>query len=144
VNYSLAVNSPDSDRARFTELLRAGHVAAAAGKRRRAHYLWRRAAVLCPYEEQIWLALLSVLENEEDRRVCLQNILAINPGNRQAFEQLKALSPAEQTQPVKVQLLSSPLRPLWRSLLFRVVLYTLSFLLLLVITALMGVLLKLF
>lgn len=76
------------NRARFNQLMRAGNAAFGSGKRRRAHYLWRRAAVLCPYDEQVWLALLNVLDTEPDRRVCLQNIVAVNPSNLQAQHQL--------------------------------------------------------
>jgi hypothetical protein len=78
-------------RQKFNELMRAGNAAFAAGKNRRAHYLWRRAAVISPYDEQVWLALLNVLERAEDRRVCLQNIIAINPSNLQAQQQLREM-----------------------------------------------------
>lgn len=73
---------------RFTELMRAGEVAYATGKRQQAHYIWRRAAMLRPYDEQVWLALLNVVDDDEDRRVCLENIIAINPHNLQAQYQL--------------------------------------------------------
>lgn len=78
---------------RATELLRAGAVAKAAGDRRKAHELLRRAASLAPYNEQVWLALLDVLDDPRDRRVCLQNIVAINPYNLHAHTELAALDP---------------------------------------------------
>ncbi|MBL8161213.1 MAG: hypothetical protein JNJ61_04450 [Anaerolineae bacterium] len=69
---------------RFNDLMQAGRTAFAAGKRETAHDLWREAATLNPYSEQVWLALLDVVEEDQDKLVCLQNILQINPMNVQA------------------------------------------------------------
>jgi hypothetical protein len=86
-----------SDDVRFSELMRKGQLALSEGKRGKAHQCWRRAAMLRPYEEQVWLALLSVLDQPEDRRVCLENIVSINPKNLQARQQLDEF--IEKTQP---------------------------------------------
>ncbi len=75
----------------FADLMQAGRVAYKAGKRRMAHDLWREAANIDPYNEQVWQALLEVIESDKDKRVCLQNILAINPLNVQARRQLNKL-----------------------------------------------------
>jgi ferric-dicitrate binding protein FerR (iron transport regulator) len=75
----------------FSDLMQAGRVAYSAGKPKVAHDLWREAAKIDPYNEQVWLALLDVLEADVDKRVCLQNILAINPLNVQARRQLNKL-----------------------------------------------------
>jgi hypothetical protein len=75
----------------FSELMQAGRKAYTAGKRKTAHDLWREAANINPYDEQVWLALLEVLEGDNDRRVCLQNILSINPLNVQARRSLGRL-----------------------------------------------------
>lgn len=81
--------STENDRAaRFARLMRLGQVSFAEGNRRQAHRFWRRAAMINPTDEQVWVALLNVLEDPEDRRVCLQNIVAINPNNPQAQQQL--------------------------------------------------------
>ncbi len=77
-----------SQQSKFGDLMQAGRVAYTAGKRRMAHDLWREAANIDPYNEQVWLALLDVVEADADKRVCLQNILAINPLNVQARRQL--------------------------------------------------------
>lgn len=69
---------------RFNDLMQAGRTAFASGKRETAHDLWREAATLNPYSEQVWLALLDVVEEDQDKLVCLQNILQINPMNVQA------------------------------------------------------------
>lgn len=73
-------------------LLEQGRTAFLDGDNRRAHDLWRKAAMYQPYDEKIWLALLRVVENDADRRVCLENILRINPKNDLAASQLAALT----------------------------------------------------
>lgn len=75
----------------FAQLMQSGRAAYMSGNRKLAHDLWRDAAQIDPYNEQVWLALLSVLEGDADRRVCLQNIIAINPLNVQARRQLNKL-----------------------------------------------------
>ena len=81
--------------AKLGDLLEAGDEALALGEARAAHDIWRAAAVANPYDERVWLALLKVLEDEEDRKVCLKNIIAINPLNTEARRQLRLLLRAE-------------------------------------------------
>lgn len=80
---------PGSER--FDELLDAGRTAYLTGDPRLAHDYWKEAARLNPANEQVWTALLDVIETEEDQRVCLQNIIQINPLNVQARRQLNQL-----------------------------------------------------
>lgn len=80
----------------FERLMDLGNQAKAQGDKVSAHRRWRRAAVLQPDNEAVWLALYSVLDREEDRRTCLHNILAINPQNFYAQEALASLSTDEQ------------------------------------------------
>jgi hypothetical protein len=54
-----------------------------------------KAAELSPYDERVWLALLEVVSEEDDRRVCLENIVRINPANQKAARQLQALNPPD-------------------------------------------------
>jgi hypothetical protein len=86
-------------RDNFSELMETGRAAYNQGNRRKAHDIWREAATLDPYNEQVWLALLDVLENEEDRVVCLQNIIAINPMNIQARRELRAFGANSRSRP---------------------------------------------
>lgn len=65
-------------------LLTKGERAFKRGDHRRAHDAWRAAAALAPYDERVWIALLRVLETDADRRVCLQNMVALNPLNADA------------------------------------------------------------
>ena len=75
---------------RAVRLTEAGRQALAAGERRAAHNLWRQAAVTNPYDERVWSSLLDVLTRDDDREVCLENIIAINPLNTEARRQLRA------------------------------------------------------
>ncbi len=89
--------------AKLGDLLEAGDEALALGEARAAHDIWRVAAVANPYDERVWLALLRVLEDEEDRKVCLKNIIAINPLNTEARRQLRLLLRAEHKREEAVQ-----------------------------------------
>ncbi len=80
---------PGSER--FEELFQAGRSAYAMGNNQQAHDFWKEAARLNPFNEQVWLALLDVIDSDEDRRVCLQNILQINPMNVQARRTLNQI-----------------------------------------------------
>lgn len=80
---------PGSER--FDELFQAGRSAFAMGNLQQAHDFYKEAARLSPFNEQVWLALLDVIDTDEDRRVCLQNILQINPMNVQARRTLNQI-----------------------------------------------------
>ncbi|MAS37074.1 MAG: hypothetical protein CL610_23950 [Anaerolineaceae bacterium] len=80
----------------FERLMREGRIAIDKGDRALAHELWRQAAMVDPYNEQVWLSLLEVLDSLEDRRVCLQNIVEINPLNAQARRMLNAYEVRQQ------------------------------------------------
>jgi hypothetical protein len=75
----------------FARLMRLGQVAHAQGDSRAAHDYWRQAAMIEPDNEQVWTALMWVLDGEEDKKVCLRNILAINPQNLRAQAMLDEL-----------------------------------------------------
>ncbi|MBN2304097.1 MAG: tetratricopeptide repeat protein [Anaerolineae bacterium] len=77
--------------AEFRQLYKAGKQAAQAGDSARAHDLFRQAIEIDPYHEQVWLWLASVVEADEDRRVCFENVLELNPGNPTARRQLDHL-----------------------------------------------------
>jgi cytochrome c-type biogenesis protein CcmH/NrfG len=75
----------------FLRLFKAGQEAARAGENAKAHELFRQAIEVDPYHEQIWLWLASVVETDEDRRVCFENVLELNPTNPTARRQLQRL-----------------------------------------------------
>lgn len=86
---------------RVDDLLQSGKRALNEGKPRVAHDLWREAATIDPYDERVWTALLRVLDAPEDKRVCLENILAINPLNAKARRQLRAFQTAAEREAIE-------------------------------------------
>ena len=72
----------------FERYMKLANIAYAEGDARQAYDYWRRAAIKDPYNEDVWLAMLQVLESKEDRQVCLENILVINPMNETARDLL--------------------------------------------------------
>jgi hypothetical protein len=94
-------------RTQVEALLREGGAQLAEGNRREAHRIWRQAAALNPKDKRIWQALLEVVENNDDRRVCLQNIVNLDPSDAQAVRRLVNLGG---TLPPGVQVARSPLQ----------------------------------
>lgn len=93
-------------------MMRLGHACYVQGARKQAHRYWRRAALIDPGNEMVWFSLLNVVETDEDRRVCLENILAINPHNKEALAQLGMIDASPQESPIVVVL-----RVVWAMLL---------------------------
>ncbi|MFW5748437.1 MAG: hypothetical protein ACOCYT_02355 [Chloroflexota bacterium] len=89
-----AGHGPPSDpaAAQADVLVRAGRTAASNGNRAYAHALYRQAAHLQPKNADIWRALLLIVDNDEDRRVCLENILKLEPDNTEMVRQLERLA----------------------------------------------------
>lgn len=83
----------------FTRLMRLGHVSKAQGDTRQAHQYWRDAATLQPERVEVWKALLEILDDVEDQRVCMQNILALEPENRAVRQQLADLNERQPESP---------------------------------------------
>ena len=73
-----------SNSIQIAELLRRGIAAAKAGQVQEARRVLLRVTELDERNEQAWLWLSGVVESFEDRRVCLENVLAINPDNPHA------------------------------------------------------------
>lgn len=73
------------------ELLRKGIEAAKAGKRSEAHDYFQQVIELDEKNEKGWFWLASVVETDEERRICLGNVLHINPNNERAKRALDAL-----------------------------------------------------
>jgi len=74
-----------------TELLRHGIAAAQSGRTEEARQTLLRATELDERNEQSWLWLSGVVELLSDRRVCLENVLAINPDHAPAQAGLRWL-----------------------------------------------------
>ncbi len=94
---------PDETEA-FARMMRLGQACYVQGARKQAHRYWRRAALIDPGRERVWVSLLNVVETEADRRVCLENILAINPQNQEVKAQLGIIDPPPADSPLRVLL----------------------------------------
>ena len=81
------------------DLLKQGITAAKAGDKTRARELLLLAIEVDDHNELAWLWLSGVVESNADRRVCLENVLTINPTNAAALKGMRLLdeqaSPAE-------------------------------------------------
>lgn len=69
-------------------LLQEGIAAAKAGDKLRARNLLVQATEIDQHNEQAWLWLSGVVDDLEEMRICLENVLAINPGNERARQGL--------------------------------------------------------
>jgi len=85
----------------IAELLRKGIEAAREGKRDEARGLFEQVVELDEKSEKGWFWLASVVESDEERRICLGNVLHINPNNERAKRALDTLqSKAKTAKPV--------------------------------------------
>lgn len=87
----MTINLTHEDREKFIRLCHAAQAAMNAGKLDEAHLYYRYAAELHPHSTTVWLGLAKVVTSEVDRRVALQNILAINPHHPEALQMLAKL-----------------------------------------------------
>lgn len=90
-------------------LLQQGYIAYNNWEIRKARLLWRKAATYDPSNSEIWGALLQVIQNDDDRKVCLQNILILNPDDAEAEQRLRLLE--HETQPTDAQPIDLALEP---------------------------------
>jgi hypothetical protein len=73
------------DGSHVSRLLSQGIAAARAKQRRRAREYLLKVIALDEGNEQAWLWLSGVMDALEDQKICLENVLAINSGQRRAF-----------------------------------------------------------
>ncbi|GAB4542504.1 MAG: hypothetical protein Kow0063_34560 [Anaerolineae bacterium] len=79
------------NRSEINQLLARGVASARAGQREEAYNLLLDVVELDRHNELAWLWLSTLADNPEDRRICLENVLVINPDNTTAREQLAIL-----------------------------------------------------
>ena len=78
--------------------LKAGITAAKAGRWEQARELLLQVVEVDEQNEQAWLWLSGVVPGDEDRRVCLENVLTINPDNELAQKGLARLGVSPDSQ----------------------------------------------
>jgi hypothetical protein len=75
-----------------TRLVQEGKDARKAGNIEEARNLFMQAVELDQYHKEAWLWLSDVVETNEDKRTCLENVLAIDPDNQAARKGIDSLS----------------------------------------------------
>ncbi len=88
----------------ISELLKAGIQAAKDRKKAEARRLLEQVLEIDDGNEPAWMWLASVVDTPREKRICLENVLEINPNNARAREALAALGPVPTTA-------AEPLRP---------------------------------
>jgi len=81
------------------EIIKAGIAAANSGNLQQAAGLFAQVVKMDPSSEQGWLGLGLCVSSPDQREFCFRRVLALNPYNRQAIEQLAQLSKSAQTPP---------------------------------------------
>jgi Tol biopolymer transport system component len=76
----------------IAELLRRGIEAAREGRSTEARGLFEQVVELDEKNEKGWFWLASVVTTDDERRICLSNVLHINPNNERAKRALDALN----------------------------------------------------
>ena len=79
------------DEIQVSEWLREGVAAAQAGRRAEARALLMRVIEANERNEQAWLWLSGVVDTDEERLICLENVLTLNPDNVRARAGMKWL-----------------------------------------------------
>jgi Tol biopolymer transport system component len=80
-----------SEEQQINDLMREGLEAARSGDRATARDRFTQITELDENNERAWYYLSKVVESEDEKRVCLKNILVINPDNERAREDLENL-----------------------------------------------------
>jgi hypothetical protein len=80
-------------------MIRAAADAVKNGKKSDARALLEKVLEVDERNEQAWMWMSGVVDNPEDQKLCLENVLAINPNNQQARQGLKALGGASTPPP---------------------------------------------
>ena len=74
------------------DALQAGITAAREGRRAEARALLQQALQADARSEQGWLWMSAVVESDDERRICLERVLTVNPNNQTARAGLEKLS----------------------------------------------------
>lgn len=78
-------------REQFIRLCQAARAAIEKGQHQDAHLYFRYAAQIHPHSTTVWLGLAKLSTTLADKRVAVENILAINPDHIEAQQLLAEL-----------------------------------------------------
>ena len=87
-----------SEEHNLQDLMRQGIEAAREGKKSEAKTFFQQVVDLDDKNEKAWMWLASVVDSDEERRVCLSNALFINPNNERAQSAMAKLDARSQQQ----------------------------------------------
>ncbi len=87
--------APTNSEHDIKNLLRAGIAAAKAGQKEEAHKFLMDVLRANDRNETAWLWLSGVVASNDERRICLENVLTLNPGNQTARRGLEKLAASE-------------------------------------------------
>jgi len=87
-----------SEEHNLQDLMRQGIEAAREGKKAEAKNFFQQVVDLDDKNEKAWMWLASVVETDEERRVCLSNALFINPNNERAQSAMAKLDARSQVK----------------------------------------------
>jgi Tol biopolymer transport system component len=90
---------PKKDDSKVDQLLREAIAAVKLGDKVTARTKLQEVVSLDQYNEKGWYWLASVVETDEERKVCLGNVVVINPDNQRAQQMLNRLSQPKSTNP---------------------------------------------
>src|SRR5258707_15459313 len=92
----------------ITNLLNAGIQAAKNKRRAEARRLLEQVLEADESNETAWMWLASVVDTPREKRICLENVLELNPDNVRARETLAQLGPAPQSAAPSTPTQTSP------------------------------------
>jgi hypothetical protein len=72
-----------------------GRAAVEQGNLQQARLIFEAILQETPRSEEAWMGLAEVLTDNNDKRICYENVLKINKNNREAREGLRNLEPQE-------------------------------------------------
>ena len=102
----MAGRAPEQEDEATARWLSQGIRAAQAGRRTEARELLTRVVSADESDEQAWLWLSQVVDSVEDQRICLENVLVLNPVNAGAQLRLQALPMDDVATPAGQPLIS--------------------------------------
>jgi len=85
----------------MNDLLEQGITALQNGDKIKARRLFSRAIQAHPQSEQVWLWLSGAVDSEEERLMCLNKVLALNPGNEAARQGVSAIRQKQASRPTE-------------------------------------------
>jgi tetratricopeptide (TPR) repeat protein len=92
------------------QLLREGIAAAQAGQKEQARQLLLQVIAEDEEQESAWLWLSDLVDDPEEKQICLENVLALNPGNTAAQDGLRRLREQEPISVPEAEDIQRPVR----------------------------------